>query len=339
MNTLTPIRRRLKQEVASNGDGSGPECQPDPKKPPDPRIKALWRFATSITIFTVAGAFFLGFEDPWVQPLVALATAYTLEFVLENIEAWSCGRPPCYAGKGVKGFIEFLLPAHITALSVAFLIYPGSRMGLIVFAVAIAECSKFIFTARVKGRKRHFLNPSNFGIAVTLLAFPSVGITPAYHFTENVSHNALAWVIPILIICAGTMLNVMLTKKWPLILGWIGGFVVQAVLRSAIFGTPLVAPLLPMTGLVFWLYTNYMITDPGTTPVKPRNQAVFGASVALVYGVLVVAHVAFGLFFALTIVCALRGLVLYAPTWQAALVSRMRPAATPVGKPAGEVVS
>jgi hypothetical protein len=339
MNTLSPIRRRRKQDAADNGDQAVAESKPASKPPPDPRIKALWRFATSITIFTVVGAFFLGFEDPWVQPLIALATAYSLDVVLENLEAFSCGRSPCYSGKGVKGFIEFLLPAHITALSVAFLIYPGSRMGLIVFAVAIAMCSKYILTVRVKGRKRHFLNPSNLGIAVTLLAFPSVGITPAYHFTENVSHNALAWVIPILIICAGSMLNVMLTKKWPLILGWIGGFVVQAVLRSAIFATPLVAPLLPMTGLVFWLYTNYMITDPGTSPVKPRNQAVFGASVAITYGILVVAHVAFGLFFALTIVCAMRGLVLAAPAWQAALRSRMRPATAPVGKPAGEVVS
>ena len=47
---------------------------------------------------------------------------------------------------------------------------------------------------------------------------------------------------------------------------------------------------LPLTGLVFWLYTNYMITDPGTTPVKPRNQVIFGAAVGIAYGVLVVAH-------------------------------------------------
>ena len=33
---------------------------------------------------------------------------------------------------------------------------------------------------------RHFMNPSNFGITVTLLAFSWVNIAPPYHFTENV---------------------------------------------------------------------------------------------------------------------------------------------------------
>jgi hypothetical protein len=38
----------------------------------------------------------------------------------------------------------------------------------------------------------------------------------------------------------------------------------------------------------------------------------FGASVAAVYGLLMVAHVVFGLFFALTVVCVARGLGLWA---------------------------
>ena len=40
-------------------------------------------------------------------------------------------------------------------------------------------------------------------------------------------------------------------------------------------------------------------------------QVVFGASVAAVYGLLVTAHVVFGLFFALTIVTAARGALLF----------------------------
>ena len=49
-------------------------------------------------------------------------------------------------------------------------------------------------------------------------------------------------------------------------------------------------------------------------------QVAFGAAVAAVYLVLVAIHIAFGLFFALTIVCATRGLVLYA----GAIVARLR---------------
>jgi hypothetical protein len=62
-----------------------------------------------------------------------------------------------------------------------------------------------------------------------------------------------------------------------------------------------------MTGTVFVLFTFYMMADPGTTPVPRRSQVVFGASVALVYGLLQVAHVVFGLFFSLAMVCMARG--------------------------------
>ena len=78
------------------------------------------------------------------------------------------------------------------------------------------------------------------------------------------------------------------------------------------FGTPIVAGLLPMTGLAFVLFTNSMVTDPATTPFKPSTQVMFGAAVAAVYGVLMLMHVVFGLFFALVIVCFMRGLSLYA---------------------------
>jgi hypothetical protein len=73
--------------------------------------------------------------------------------------------------------------------------------------------------------------------------------------------------------------------------------------------------LVPMTGVAFILYTFYMVTDPATTPEGRREQIFFGFSVAAVYGFLMVVHVVFGLFFALTIVCTFRGLYMYAMRW------------------------
>jgi hypothetical protein len=70
-----------------------------------------------------------------------------------------------------------------------------------------------------------------------------------------------------------------------------------------------------MTGVAFILYTFYMITDPATTPSGRRDQIAFGLSVAAVYGLLMVTHIVFGLFFALTIVCVCRGLGMYARQW------------------------
>ncbi|HYZ78518.1 MAG TPA: RnfABCDGE type electron transport complex subunit D [Gaiellaceae bacterium] len=298
----------------------------------DTRIAALRRFAASITVFTIAGAFFLSFEDSWAQPVVAMLTCYLLDLALETLDARCTGRPPRYAG-GPKALVDYLLPAHITALSIALLLYPNSRLQPIVFACAVAVGSKFVFQAPVGGRRRHFLNPSNFGIAVTLLAFPWVGISPPYQFTEGVSgiwgSGVFGWLVPAGVLVSGTALNAKLTGKMPLILGWLGAFVAQALVRAAVFGTPLVAPLLPVTGLVFVLYTNYMITDPGTTPVVRRNQVAFGTATALVYGVLVSLHVVFGLFFALAIVSAARGVGLYALAAWAAARARRAPEPAP----------
>ena len=337
MSTITPPQAGTKADapVADKSNG-GPAGKKGPK---DPRIAALWRFAISISVFTTVGLLFLGFEYSYAQPLVALATAYILEPTFEALECWSCDRPPRFRGCGFRGFVEFMLPAHITALSVALLLYPGGRLLPIVFAVTIAIASKSIFTVSIKGKKKHFMNPSNLGIVAVLLLFPSVGVAMPYQFTENVAHNALAYLLPLFVLSAGTMLNVQLTKKWPLILGWVGGFVAQALLRAAIFGSPVLAPLLPLTGLVFWLYTNYMITDPGTSPMKRRNQVVFGVTTALIYGALVMAHVVFAIFICLTITCALRGLVIVAVNCSEALGWRTQAAPAGVPRAAREVAS
>jgi enediyne biosynthesis protein E5 len=296
--------------------------------PLERRNAALRRFAISLTAFTIAGAFLLGFEDSWAQPVVALATAYPLELAFETLDAWSHGRRPRYRGGGVFGFVHFMLPAHITALSIALLLYPNARLMPIVFATTVGIGSKFVVRVPTPTGSRHFLNPSNLGIVTTLLLFPWVGISPPYQFTENL-YGVWDWIVPLAILAAGTMLNAKLTGKGPLILGWVGGFAAQALVRSTVFGTPLVAPLLPMTGLVFFIYTNYMITDPGTTPFARRPQVVFGAATAATYGLLVALHIVFGLFFALAIVCTLRGAWLYA---LALAAQRERaPEAQPVG--------
>ncbi|MCQ3978415.1 MAG: enediyne biosynthesis protein UnbU [Anaerolineae bacterium] len=281
------------------------------KKKIDYRLAALWRFAIAISTLNLLGHFYLGFEQSWAQPLVGLATAYILEFGLEILSAWGDQRPPRFKG-GRNNLLSFILPAHITGLAVPMLLYANDQLWPIAMATAIAIGSKYIFRVRVGPHTQHFLNPSNTGIAVTLLLFPWVGIAPPYHFTENVA-GFWDWALPGLIIISGSYLNANFTKRIPLILGWLGGFVLQAVIRSLILGTtPLISALLPMTGLAFILFTFYMISDPGTTPFSRKAQLFFGAAVAATYGLLVTAHIVFGIFFALIIVCTMRGMWLYA---------------------------
>src|SRR5436309_642912 len=62
------------------------------------RLAGLRRFAIAITILTLLGHTVLGFEQSWIQPLIALVTAYSVEFLLELIDARLCAHQPRYVG-------------------------------------------------------------------------------------------------------------------------------------------------------------------------------------------------------------------------------------------------
>lgn len=295
----------------------------------DPRYLALRNFALSMSIFNILGYTVLGFEQPWTWPLLALAVGYATEIVVELVTARANKRPAAFTGNGAWGMYTFLLPTHITALAANMLLYANDNFWPIAFAVVVAIGQKAIFLAPIKGRMRHFMNPSNFGITVTLVAFSWVNIAPPYHFTEDVP-DMIRILVPLVILTAGTVLNGVLTKKIPLVVGWVGGFVIQALVRHFIWDVALWAALLPITGVAFVLFTNYMITDPGTTPSSGRAQFMFGASVAGVYGVLITFNVVYTLFFAVTIVCLARGLL----WWGIWLRDRSRRANTPEARPA-----
>jgi hypothetical protein len=276
------------------------------------RLGGLSRFAFAITVLNVVGHAFLGFEQSWITPFAAIVAAYATEFVGETIESRCTGRRARYAGSFLD-IVKFFLPAHISALAVGMLLYAAENVAAIMFAASLAMASKYLFRAVVgadrDGRPiiRHVLNPSNFGITTTLLLFPTVGIAPPYQFTENTS-GIVDWILPVIIICTGSYLNIKATGRIPLILAWVCAFALQAAIRAAVNGTPLTAGLLPMTGFAFVLFTFYMITDPATSPSKTRGQIGFAVAVAAFYALFMELHIVFGLFYSLTIVTAARGL-------------------------------
>ena len=278
------------------------------KRPKDVRYIALRNFAISISVFNIFGYTLLGFEQPWLWPILALATGYLTDIVFEVISARAQQRQPRFLGKGPRGVFEFLLPAHITSLACNMLLYANNQFWPVMFAIIVAVSQKHFLQAPIKGRYRHFMNPSNLGISVSLLAFGSwMSIAPPYEFTEW-ANTFFKLMIPIVILTAGTIINSTLTRKTPLIVGWLGSFAIQAFLRHWIWGVQLNTALGVMTGVAFVLFTNYMITDPGTTPQGPRAQFMFGSAVAFVYGALMAMNIVYTLFFAVCIVCACRGL-------------------------------
>ena len=281
-----------------------------PNKNSKLRLFALWYFMILMIVWNILGHTFLGFEQSHAATFVALGTGIFVQFFLEWVDARAKNREVRWAG-GWGNFINSLPAALIPAFAVSMLIYPNERLWPFAFATALAISSKVLFRAPVgEGRMQHIFNPSNFGIAMTLVLFPQIGFAPPYHFTENLE-GVWNWILPVFILFTGVIIHGFFTGRLPLVAAWLIGFALQGQIRAHFFGFPSIVPLMPMTSAAFIVFTLYMVPDPATTPLKPWRQAAFGFSVAMVYGIIQMLHLVFGLFFALITVCAIRGISLH----------------------------
>jgi hypothetical protein len=283
------------------------------RKPRDPR-NGLRTSATLATVLTLLGHAVLGFEQPVAMVLVALVTGYSCAIFFEWLDARVNRRQPGYRGRGWKGVVDYLLSAHMTSITMSFLIYTNSRMGVMAFAVAAAIASKYLFRVEMDGRQQHFMNPSNFGIALTIVLFPWVGPIP-YIFTEHVT-GVFDVLVPAVFFLLGFRLNFLFTQRIPLIVSWLGAYVFQAFARWLLLDQRWEAPLAAMSGAAFLLFTFYMITDPRTSPSSVRGQIGFGASIGLVYCILIAFQLTFTFFFAVTVVAGARGVLLCVVAWR-----------------------
>ncbi len=293
-----------------------------PNKNPKLRLFALWYFTGLMILWNVLGHTLLGFEQSWATPVAAVLSAIGVSMFLDWVDARACEREVRFSASW-SAFLNFLPACLIPGFATAMLLYANKRLWPVIFAVVLSIGSKVIFRAPVgNGRTQHIFNPSNFGVAATLVLFPDVSFAPPYHFTENIT-GLWDWVVPLVVLVTGIIIHGLFTGRLPLVAAWIAGFVLQGVVRAKLFDTPFFVPLMPMTSAAFIIFTLYMIPDPATTPLHPARQGIFGFSIAVVYAILQVLHVVFGLFFALLLVCAIRGLSLHL----AAIFSRLPPLA------------
>jgi enediyne biosynthesis protein E5 len=281
-----------------------------PNKSPTLRLFALWYFTMLMIVWNILGHTVLGFEQSHAAVIVGLGTAIFIQFFLEWVDATAKNREVRFMGSW-GNFFNALPAALIPGFACSMLLYPNERLWPIIFAVVLSIGSKVLLRAPVGGgRTQHVFNPSNFGVALTLVLFPQVGFAPPYHFTENVT-AVWDWILPGFILFTGVIIHGFFTGRLPLVAAWLLGFALQGQVRAHIFGFPPIVPVMPMTSAAFIIFTLYMVPDPATTPINPWRQALFGFSVAMVYGIIQVLHLVFGLFFALLTVCAVRGISLH----------------------------
>jgi len=285
------------------------------QKARDPR-NGLRMSATMATVFTLFGHTVFGFEQPWAQLFVALGTGYAVAILFEWVDARVNGDVPGYAGGGFRKLVDFLLSAHMTAITLSFLLYFNQRLWIMALAVALAIGSKYVLRVRApNGRLQHFMNPSNFAIAVVLAAYQWTGVLP-WGFTVELS-GVTDWIVPLIIVMLGMRLNLLFTGRLPTIAAWLATFIALAFCRAWFKGTGVAAELIVLTGIPMVLFTFYMITDPQTSPSRLRSQILFGGAIAAAYSVLLMLHVNYTMFYSVTVVCAVRGLWLYAMSLRA----------------------
>ena len=273
------------------------------------RLFALWYFSVMLVLWTVLGHTVLGFRQSWAAPVVGLTTAILMQVLVEWLNAKSRERELGFMGKP-RAMAKVLPASIIPGLACTMLIYPNEHLWPVIFTVAVAIGSKFLFRAPAdNGTTKRIFNPSSLGIATTVLLFPWVGFVPPDLFSDPM--GLWTWVLPAIVLLSGFVVHLLSTGRLLLCLAWVGGFVLQAVLRHSLLGSSFIGAIVPMTSAEFIIFTLCMIPDPATTPVRLVRQVVFGLSVAITYGVLQVMHISFGLFFALTIVSAARGIALY----------------------------
>jgi hypothetical protein len=300
-----------------------------PRKKRDPR-NGLRMSATFATIFTVLGHTVFGFEQSVAQVFVAVGAGYAFALLFEWVDARANGMRPNFLGGGVLKFVDFLLPAHMTSITLSFLLYFNQRLWIVVLTVAVALGSKYVLRVRQNGRLQHFMNPSNMGIAVALYFFQWTGALP-WAYTINL-HNVWDWLVPLIIVVLGFRLNLLFTGRLPTVAAWLGTFFVFGVIRGYIQGTPIGTQLIVLTGIPNILFTFYMITDPQTSPWRLRSQILFGSGIAFAYFVLLSLHIQYMMFYSVTAICATRGLGIFALNLRETYLKRVAESVVVIGE-------
>jgi len=257
----------------------------------DPRIFMICVLAT----YTVIGQTLLEFDHRWIQIFTSIIVACTLDTILSYWRAR-----------------QIILPVSglITGMSLGLLV-EAIPLWPYVVAPALAIGAK----AFIRFQGRNVFNPSNFGLAVLLILTPATVATLAAQWS-----GSMLIVMLVLVIGGFTSFRV---SRWDLVLSFIGGFCIMALVEQMITHNGFAFVYGPMLGAAFQIFSLSMLTDPKTTPDTRRMRIVFGLAVALVDGILRLMNNQYSLFLALFFISALVPLFrLFAPIVAARLASR-----------------
>ncbi|MGD2110172.1 MAG: RnfABCDGE type electron transport complex subunit D [Phycisphaerae bacterium] len=249
----------------------------------DPRIMV----AAAQTLWVVLGQTVYYFNRDPIQLTAAIGTALVLDFILMIVVLRQLAVP---------------LSAYLTGLSVGILL-ESYDWRVFVVASTWGVLSKYL----IRDSKRHFFNPSNFGLVMTLLLCGHVAtIAPGSQWGAD-------YRVAVVIIGLGLLMMKRL-RRLELAIAWIGGFVLMGLLRMALGQGGLVFALGPMTGAEFALFTFVMLPDPKASPATPRARVAWGLSIAVLDGIMRYMEIRYSMFYSLFIHTAMLPIVHWVTT-------------------------
>lgn len=164
-----------------------------------------------------------------------------------------------------------LKSAMISALSLCLMLRTDS-VATAVLASFLSIASKFLFTVKTgEGKKKHFFNPTNFGICISILVTQHAWISPGQW-----GSNAL------LILLIGVLGFTVLMKvhRIDTALFFLFTFASLLFIRSYfVLGWETDSFLHSLTSGTLWLFAFFMITDPASTPSHPGARMFWAACI------------------------------------------------------------
>jgi enediyne biosynthesis protein E5 len=207
-----------------------------------------------ITLILLGGHFTFGILEAYEKTAVAIASAIGAEMILARLTYGKWAHPAS---------------AYITGISVGILVR-SPFIWPYVFASVISILSKYV----LRLDNRHLWNPSNFGIEAVLVLAPQTVALLSVQWGNNLWPMAVIWVLGFVIVWRVGKLHVSAA--------YVLAFVVFALVRSAITGTPWAATLAPITGPMYQLFIFFMVTDPKVAVRSKRGQVATVVVVAFV---------------------------------------------------------
>lgn len=252
----------------------------------DPR----WPFAGLLTLYCILGFLFFGFNRTPSQMFFIMGSGAVLDVAL----TWLVRR-------------EKVLPlsAWISCASLAILLNYSKHSAILFLPVLLAIGSKHLLTFE----GRHVFNPSMFGVSVSLLVGGEViTAAPAYQWAGS------SLTVTFFLITAALLLFVLRIGRGWLVVSFFLFYALNTGIRAWIMRHHLPAEMLfigTLTTPPFYLFSLYMITDPGTSPKKPGMQVLIAFAIAAVDLALHAKESVYTFFYAALIVGAVRYFILH----------------------------